>query len=76
MDELTTVTEFEAAAFAKMPRDFFMYMASTRFERPYVRVINVGQQRDAVGIVYLNSIVSSRAAPRAERQPTRAACFR
>ena len=27
MDELTTVTEFEAVAFAKMPRDFFMYMA-------------------------------------------------
>jgi 4-hydroxymandelate oxidase len=27
MDELTTVTEFEAIAFAKMPRDFFMYMA-------------------------------------------------
>ena len=27
MDELTTVMEFEAVAFAKMPRDFFMYMA-------------------------------------------------
>ena len=27
MDELTTVTEFEAVAFAKMPRDFFDFMA-------------------------------------------------
>jgi 4-hydroxymandelate oxidase len=27
MDELTTVTEFEAVAFAKMPRDFFMFTA-------------------------------------------------
>jgi 4-hydroxymandelate oxidase len=27
MDELTTVTEFEAVAFAKMARDLFMYMA-------------------------------------------------
>ena len=27
MDELTTVTEFEAVAFAKMPRDFFNFMA-------------------------------------------------
>ena len=27
IDELTTVTEFEAVAFAKMPRNFYMYMA-------------------------------------------------
>ncbi len=27
MDELTTVREFEAVAYAKMPRNFFMYMA-------------------------------------------------